>query len=61
MQKNSIVDVEDLLKATDRIYNSVYENPTLNNQQMKDIDQFVLNNTNQLCSNIIKKINLELL
>lgn len=61
MQKNSIVDVEDLLKATDRIYNSVYENPMLNNQQMKDIDQFVLNNTNQLCSNIIKKINLELL
>ena len=59
MQKNRGIGVEDLLKATNRIYNSIYENPKFNEQQINTVDEFVTNTTNQINEKIIKRINLE--
>jgi len=59
MQKNRGIGVEDLLKATDRIYHSIYENPKFNENQINMVDEFVTNTTNQLNKKILKKINLE--
>lgn len=59
MQKNRGIGVEDLLKATNRIYHSIYENPNFNEQQINTVDEFVTKTTNQINEKIIKRINLE--
>lgn len=61
MQNNSKVDVEDLIKATQRVYESRYENPVLQKDQINHVEKFVINSSNQLCAKIIKKLNLGLL
>ena len=58
MQNNSKVDVEDLIKATQRVYESRYENPILQIDQINHVEKFVINSSNQLCAKIIKKLNL---
>jgi hypothetical protein len=61
MQNNSKVDVEELIKATNRVYESRYENPTLEDEQIDNVEKFVTDTSNNLCSKIIKKINIGLL
>lgn len=61
MQNNSKLDVESLVRATQRIYESKYENPVLRENQIENVEKFVINSSNSLCSRIIKKINLETL
>ena len=61
MQNNSKVGVEELIKATNRVYESRYENPTLENEQINNVEKFVTDTSNNLCSKIIKKINIGLL
>ena len=69
MQNNSKVDVEDLIKATQRVYESRYENPNesryenpiLQKEQIDHVEKFVIDSSNQLCAKIIKKLNLGLL
>ncbi len=61
MQNNSKLDVESLVRATQRIYESKYENPVLKEDQIKNVEKFVINSSNSLCSRIVKKINLEIL
>lgn len=61
MQNNSKLDVESLVRATQRIYESKYENPVLKENQIENVEKFVINSSNSLCSKIIKKINLEIL
>lgn len=61
MQNNSKVGVEELIKATNRVYESRYENPTLEDKQIKNVEKFVTDTSNNLCSKIIKKINIGLL
>ena len=61
MQNNSKLDVESLVRATLRIYESKYENPVLKEDQIENVEKFVINSSNSLCSRIIKKINLETL
>jgi len=61
MQNNSKVGVEELIKATNRVYESRYENPTLEDEQINSIEKFVTDTSNNLCSKIIKKINIGLL
>ena len=61
MQNNSKLDVESLVRATQRIYESKYENPALKEDQIENVEKFVINSSNSLCSRIIKKINLEIL
>ncbi|EMH80239.1 hypothetical protein HIMB114_00006270 [alpha proteobacterium HIMB114] len=61
MQNNSKLDVESLVRATQRIYESKYENPVLKENQIENVEKFVINSSNSLCSRIIKKINLEIL
>ena len=61
MQNNSKLDVESLVRATQRIYESKYENPVLKENQIENVEKFVINSSNSLCSRLVKKINLELL
>ncbi len=61
MQKNSKVGVEELIKATNRVYETRYENPTLEDEQINSVEKFVTDTSNNLCSKIIKKINIGLL
>jgi hypothetical protein len=61
MQNNSKVGVEELIKATNRVYESRYENPTLEDEQINNVEKFVTDTSNNLCSKIIKKINIGLL
>ncbi|MCI5054119.1 MAG: hypothetical protein MRY23_04820 [Pelagibacteraceae bacterium] len=61
MQNNSKLDVEDLIKATQRVYESRYENPTLQKDQIDYVEKFVIESSNQLCAKIMKKVNLGLL
>lgn len=61
MQNNSKVGVEELIKATNRVYESRYENPTLEDEQINNVEKFVIDTSNNLCSKIIKKINIGLL
>ncbi|MDB3873423.1 hypothetical protein N9317_05180 [Pelagibacteraceae bacterium] len=61
MQNNSKVGVEELIKATNRVYDSRYENPTLEDEQINSVEKFVTDTSNNLCSKIIKKINIGLL
>jgi len=61
MQNNSKVGVEELIKATNRVYESRYENPTLEDEQINSVEKFVTDTSNNLCSKIIKKINIGLL
>jgi len=61
MQNNSKVGVELLIKATNRVYESRYENPTLEDEQINSVEKFVTDTSNNLCSKIIKKINIGLL
>ena len=61
MQNNSKVGVEELIKATNRVYESRYENPTLEDEQINNVEKFVTDTLNNLCSKIIKKINIGLL
>ena len=61
MQNNSKLDVESLVRATQRIYESKYENPVLKENQIENVEKFVINSSNSLCSRIVKKINLEIL
>lgn len=61
MQNNSKLDVESLIRATQRIYESKYENPVLKENQIENLEKFVINSSNNLCRRIIKKINLEIL
>jgi hypothetical protein len=61
MQNNSKVGVEELIKATNRVYESRYENPTLEDEQIDNVEKFVTDTSNNLCSKIIKKINIGLL
>lgn len=61
MQNNSKLDVESLVRATQRIYESKYENPVLRENQIENVEKFVINSSNSLCSRIVKKINLEIL
>ena len=61
MQNNRKLDVESLVRATQRIYESKYENPVLRESQIENVEKFVINSSNSLCSRIIKKINLETL
>jgi len=61
MQNNSKLDVEGLIKATQRVYESRYENPTLQKDQIDYVEKFVIESSNQLCAKIIKKVNLGLL
>jgi replicative DNA helicase len=61
MQNNSKVDVEELIKATNRVYESRYENPTIEDEQIDNVEKFVTDTSNNLCSKIIKKINIGLL
>lgn len=61
MQNNSKVGVEELIKATNRVYESRYENPTLEDEQINNVEKFVTATSNNLCSKIIKKINIGLL
>jgi hypothetical protein len=61
MQNNSKVGVEELIKATNRVYESRYENPTLQDEQIDNVEKFVTDTSNNLCSKIIKKINIGLL
>jgi replicative DNA helicase len=61
MQNNSKVGVEELIKATNRVYESRYENPTIEDEQIDNVEKFVTDTSNNLCSKIIKKINIGLL
>ena len=61
MQNNSKVGVEELIKAINRVYDSRYENPTLEDEQINNVEKFVTDTSNNLCSKIIKKINIGLL
>jgi hypothetical protein len=61
MQNNSKVGVEELIKATNRVYESRYENPTLEDEQINNVEKFVTDASNNLCSKIIKKIKIGLL
>lgn len=61
MQNNSKVGVEELIKATNRVYESRYENPTLEDEQINNVEKFVTDTSNNLCSKIIKRINIGLL
>ena len=61
MQNNSKVGVEELIKATNRVYESRYENPTLEDEQINNVEKFVTDTSNNLCSKIIKKLNIGLL
>jgi len=61
MQNNSKLDVEGLIKATQRVYESRYENPTLQKDQIDYVEKFVIESSNQLCVKIMKKVNLGLL
>lgn len=61
MQNNSKVDVRNLVRATQKIYESRYENPVLEKNQTYHIEQFVVDTSNQLCAKMFKKIKLGLL
>ena len=58
MQKNSKLDVEELIRATHKIYENKYDNPILKEEQKIQVEKFVINSSNRLCSKVLKKINV---